>query len=77
MSDYPSCDERGCGHPAEMHHLLPEDDFPPVLLSAPCSVEGCRCQDFDGMLHPERPSLMDMWISRDEDGGIIVSEDQP
>lgn len=72
MSEYPECSTRGCGHAAEVHHIKPEDDFPPVLCSAPCTVEGCRCDDFDGMFHPERPSLMDAELYTDEDGSVGI-----
>lgn len=78
MTDlYQPCFERDCGHPAEAHPLVREGDLPDVLCDCPCTVPGCRCTDYDGMLHPERPSLADAWISRGEDGGIVVGTEEP
>ena len=70
-----------CKHPAVMHALEEDDGLPLVLRSAPCTVKirpdlgfhlTCDCRDYDGMTHPERPSLADAWVYQTEDGGVGV-----
>lgn len=64
-----------CHHPASRHILNldgQETDLPQVLQDAPCEQPGCNCRDYDGLDHPERPSLADAWIYRTEDGGVGV-----
>lgn len=69
-----------CGHPAEEHKLKDEGDLPLVLCDVPCQAPVgppsiglvCDCGDYDGMSHPERPSLADAWVYRTEDGGVGV-----
>lgn len=70
-----------CHHPAVLHALEDDDDLPLVLRAAPCTALirpdlqlglTCDCRDYDGMDHPERPSLADAWVYRTEDGGVGV-----
>jgi hypothetical protein len=69
----------GCKHPAVMHPLEDDDTLPLVLRAAPCIVKlrpdlgfhlTCDCDDYDGMTHPERPSLAEAWVYQTEDGGV-------
>lgn len=70
-----------CHHPAVLHALDErEADLPLVLQAAPCTAAigppsarlVCDCRDYDGMDHPDRPSLSEAWIYRDDDGGVGV-----
>jgi hypothetical protein len=54
-----------CHHPAADH---PVDEPGDPMSLAPCTA--CDCRDYDGMDHPDRPSLADTLIFRTEDGGI-------
>jgi hypothetical protein len=66
------CQRRGCGHRPTDHPLTPEDDLPMALWDAPCSL--CPCSDYDGMGHPERPSLADVVIERGANGGVLLRD---
>lgn len=80
MSDYLRCGERACRHPAETHWVMREEELPAALWAAPCILQDCLCLDYDGASHPERPSLADLEVYREDDGSIGVrstSEGQP
>jgi len=70
-----------CHHQAVQHALEDADDLPLVLRSAPCTALirpdlgfrlTCDCGDYDGIDHPERPSLADAWVYQTGDGGVGV-----
>ena len=62
-----------CGHNAAQHALEQRDDLPATLRSAPCAVTDCHCRDYDGLEHPQRPSLADTTIWRGDDGRVHVA----
>ena len=61
-----SCASPGCGHPVEKHPVKGDaglkQELPVALWDAPCTMPGCECLDYDGMEHPERPSLANLEV---------------
>jgi len=56
--------------PPHLARNHPVDDVGDPMSYAPCRIPHCGCRDFDGMDHPDRPSLADTKVFLTQDGWV-------